>query len=310
MVRSIILIAFLTILNSAQARDVLFEGYYKVMAADKHIGFSISRYEFDPQQKKFYSTQFIKISSAGTDIIESLSAVSLADERMTPVSYKYTALVDKESKTIDAKFSRSTKAAECAPLKINKKNPDCIKMTGTLKEGRKKPVHIKTPVEHNVFLSTFLSYRMLRSSQGIQTKNVYDYNAIAEEDGIVVAGKAAIVKEEKFKGFSALRVENTFKRTLFINHMNDKGEALSMVVKDARISSELVAKASEAVGTIGLPESSVKNIFGNIPTGDKNVVAQYFKNPDSAPKGGKQQGFPAGEGVQIKNQKPPKKEGS
>lgn len=299
MVQSMISLVFLFSLSLAQARDTLFEGYYKITSGDQHIGFAISRYEYDPKDKKFYSTQFTKISNPGADVIESLSAVSLGDENMTPVSYKYISLVGKESKTIDAKFT------------AGKKPTDKIKMTGTLTQGGKKPTRITNELANNVFLSTFLSYRMLRSAQGIQTKNSYAYEAIAEEDGVAEKGKADILKEEKYKGFTAFKVENTFKKTLFIGYMNDKGEALATIVNDARITSELVPKASEAVGTIGLPESVVRTHFGNIPTGDKNVVAQYFKNADSlnAPKGGKQEGFPAGQGVQIKGQAPTKKEG-
>lgn len=299
MVHSIISLVVLLTFSFAQARDILFEGYYKITSGDQHIGFAISRYEYDGKDKKFYSTQFTKISNPGADIIESLSAVSQADENMTPVSYKYISLVGKESKTIEAKFTPG------------KKPTDKMKMVGTVVQGAKKPLRITNELAPNVFLSTFLSYRMLRSAQGIQTKNSYAYEAIAEEDGAVEKGKADILKEEKYKGFTAFKVENTFKKTLFVGYMNDKGEALATIVKDARITSELVPKASEAVGTIGLPESVVKTHFGNIPTGDKNVVAQYFKNSDTlnAPKGGKQEGFPAGQGIHIKGQTPSKKEG-
>lgn len=284
----------------AQAREMLFEGYYKILSGDQHIGFSVSRYEIDMKQKKFYSTQLTKISSGGVDIIESLDAISEADESMTPVSYKYTSLEGKQSKTIDAKFTKGKTAK------------DKIKMTGTMTQTGKKPIKIHNDLDSNVFLSTFLSYRMLKSPQGIQTKSAYEYTAIAEEDGSALKGTAAVLKEEKYKGFTAFKVENNFKKVLFLSYVTDKGEPLATIVKDAHLTSELVADKSEAIGTVGLPEAATKTLFGGLPSGEKNIVTQYFKNADKVQNpgtGGKQEGFPAGQGVHIKNQAPGKKEG-
>ena len=265
--------------------DTLFEGYYKVTSADQHIGYSVIRYQFDPKEKKFTSQQLTRISSGGSEVIESL--VATADENLNPISYKYTSLIcNKQSKTIDAKFSKG-------------------KMTATLSETGKKNVSIKNDIKPGTFLSTFLVYTMLRSPTGLQTNSNYDYTAIAEEDGVVETGKAQVLKEEKFKGFSAFKVENTFKKSKFISFVTDKGEALATEVKDARLLTELVPKAGDAIGTIGLPESVAKNIFGGIPTGDKNIVTQYFKNLDKTPvTPGKQEGVAPGKGIMIKGQNP------
>lgn len=271
--------------------DTLFEGYYKVTSSDQHIGFSVIRYQFNAKEKKFISQQMTRISSGGTDVMESL--VATADETLNPISYKYTSLVGKQSKTIDAKFSKG-------------------KMTATLSETGKKNVSIKNDIKPGTFLSTFLVYTMLRSPSGLQTSSNYDYSAIAEEDGTIETGKAQVLKEEKYKGFTSFRIENTFKKNKFISFVNDKGEALATEVKDARIVTELVAKPADAIGTIGLPEAVAKNIFGSVPIGDKNVVTQYFKNIDKVPTGGKQEGVAPGQGIIIKGQAPEppaKKEG-
>ncbi len=266
--------------------DTLFEGYYKVTSGDQHIGFSVIRYQFDAKEKKFTSQQMTRISTGGTEVMESL--VATADETLNPVSYKYTSLMGgKQSKTIDAKFTKG-------------------KMSATVKETGKKDISIKNDIKPGTFLSTFLVYTMLRSPTGIQTSSNYDYSAIAEEDGTIESGKAQVLKEEKYKGFTSFKVENTFKKNKFISFVNDKGEALATEVKDARITSELVPKAADAVGTIGLPESVVKSIFGSVPVGDKNVVTQYFKSIDQATPAaaGKQQGVAPGQGIMIKGQNP------
>lgn len=269
--------------------DTLFEGFYKINSGDQHIGFSVIRYQFDPKDKKFSTQQLTRISTGGTEVMESLIAVS--DETLNPVSYKYTSLVGKQSKTIDAKFTKG-------------------KMTATLIETGKKNVSIKNDIKPGTFLSSFLVYTMLRSKTGIQTNSNYDYTAVAEEDGKVETGKAQVLKEEKYKGFSAFRVENTFKKSKFVSFVTDKGEALATEVADARITTELVAKPADAVGTIGLPEVVAKNIFGANPMGDKNVVTTYFKNIDKTTvPAGKEAGVPQGQGIMIKGQpqEPPKK---
>jgi hypothetical protein len=283
MVRKLFVLNFILFIFSSWAlgADTLFEGYYKVTSGDQHIGFSIVRYQFDAKEKKFFSQVLTRISTGGTVVMESI--VATADDTLNPISYKYTSLTGAQSKIIDAKFTKG-------------------KMTATVKETNKKDVSIKNDIKPGTFLSSFLVYTMLRSPTGIQTNSSYAYTAIAEEDGSVESGTAKVLKEEKFKGFSAFKVENTFKKTTFTTFVTDKGEALDIEVKDARISQELMPQASDAIGTIGLPESVAKTVFGAVPTGEKNVVAQYFKNLQKSPTSGKQGGVPEGQGIMIKGQ--------
>ena len=299
MVRKLIVVLILTITPNLFAKDILFEGFYKISSAEKHIGFSLVRYEFDNQTKKFYSTTLTKLSSGGTDIMESLSAVAESDDFMTPVSYKYTGLVGKESKAFDVQFKKG------------KSTKDKTKMTITKTVNAGKATTSKLDIDSDVFLSTFLSYRILRSPTGIQTSSQFKYKAIAEEDATVEQGTAKVLQEEKYKGFLSFKVENTFKGGLFVSYMNDKGEPLATVVPDARLTSELVAKPADAIGTIGLPESVAKSLFGNVPMGQKNVVSQYFKNQDSKTpsSGGKQEGTPAGKDIMISPKNDKKSEG-
>lgn len=267
--------------SMASAADVLFEGYYKVMSADQHIGFSVTRYQFDPKAKQFTAQQLTRISAGGTEVMESLVATS--DDTLNPISYKYTSLVGKQSKTIDAKFSKG-------------------KMTATVSETGKKNKTIRNDIKPGTFLSTFLVYTMLRSPTGMKTNSSYDYVAIAEEDGQIESGKVLVQKEEKYKGFSTFRIENNFKKNKFISFVTDKGEALATEVKDARLVTELVAKPADAISTIGMPESVAKMLFGNLPTGDKNVVTNYFKQIEKTAEPSKQGGVPPGKGILIKGQ--------
>lgn len=279
------------------AKDILFEGFYKINSADQQIGFSLVRYEFDNKTKKFYSTTLTKLKTGGSEIMESLSATSEADDFMTPVSYKYTGLIGKESKIFDVQFKKG------------KSTKEKTKMTVTKTVNNEKPSITIQSIDSDVFLSTFLSYRMLRSQTGIQTNSQFKYKAVAEEDAKVEEGTAKVLQEENYKGFSSFKIENTFKNNLFTSYMNDKGEPLATIVPDARLTSELVAKPADAIGTIGLPDAVAKSLFGNIPMGQKNVVAQYFKDQETKKvvPGSKQDGIPAGKGIMIspKNDKKP-----
>ena len=98
-------IFFLALLLTSTAlhSEILFEGYYKVTQAKKHIGFVIQRNEIDPKTKNFKTTSFLKLAKNGFDMSESLQAVSDAD--LKPVRYTYLATDGTKSKTIDATFN-------------------------------------------------------------------------------------------------------------------------------------------------------------------------------------------------------------
>ena len=294
----ILLTTLLISANSWAAKDILFEGYFKLTSQDKHIGYNLVRYEYDSIKKTFHSTYLTKISNAGNEVMESLTASAMADTYMTPIEYKYVGLVGSQSMTLEATFTKGKKEKDKNKLKL-------VKV-----ENNKKPMVTNSEIAHDVFLSTFLTYRMLRSELGIQTNSKLNYFAIAEEDGKVVNGKAEVLNEEKYKGFTSFKIKNTFKDVLFESYVTDKGEALATLVPDSKIISELVPKAADAIGTIGLPESVAKKLFGNVPLGAKNVVTQYFNSKESNPqKGGKTEGFPSGEGVMISPKDSKKLEG-
>ncbi len=286
-----LLLTILTLEGGAapsSSANTLFEGYYKILSGDQHIGFVLTRFQFDPKEKKFSTQQLTRISSGGNEVMESLSAVS--DETLNPISYKYTSLVGRTSKSIDAKFAKN-------------------KMTATVSETGKKNITLRNDLKPGTFLSSFLVYTLLRSPTGMKTNSSYDFSAIAEEDGQISQGQVKVLREEKYKGFSTFRVENFFKKGRFLSFVTDNGEVLATEVKDARLLTELVAKPGDAIGTIGLPESVARTLFGSIPTGEKNVVTTYFNQLEKKTEApGKQQGFPPGQGVLIKGQSQKPKE--
>lgn len=259
----------------AQA-EVLFEGYSKILSNGTPIGYTISKYEFDAKSKKFISTYFLKTAGQGMEITESLKAY--ANDELAPLSYEYTSIVGKETKTIDAKFTG-------------------LKMTAQVKAGGKTTT-IRKDLQKGTFLSTFLVYLMLKSKEGLKTDSNYDYQAIAEEDAEAYKGQAAVGKEEAFLGLKAFKVQNKFKDVRFVSFVNERGEVLGTSSTAQGVSTELVADPSQATNGFSTSATILKNLFGEVPAGKTNMLSKTSNIQPVNP--GKQQGIPQGQGIQIK----------
>ncbi|WP_413559080.1 hypothetical protein [Bdellovibrio sp. HCB209] len=259
----IALLSFATLIAPAISNaDVLFEGYSKINAGDSHIGYVINRYEFDAKKKQFISTYFVKTGKGATEATESLKAV--ADAELAPISYEYTSLAGKESKTIDAKFKAG---AMTAVVSIN---------------GKIQKIDKKIP--KGTFLSTFLVYLMLKSKEGLRSETKYEYQAIAEEDGNIYKGQALVGKEQMFNDFKVFKILNTFKDSKFLSYVNERGEVVATNAMGTGISTELVSTPAEA--TNGQPYSAtiLKTLFSTVPAGTQNVVSQGKKaKPSTLP---------------------------
>ena len=274
-----VLLPLLLIVQHVHA-DVLFEGYSKIMSGDQQIGYVVTRFEFDAKKKQFSSAYFTKTVSNGIDITESLKAY--ADSELAPISYEYTSVAGKDTKTIDAKFKKDT-------------------MTGTIMTGTKKEI-ISKKIPKGTFLSSFLVYLMLKSKEGLKSDTKYEYQAIAEEDGIITKGQALVSKEEMFNGHKAFKILNTFKDLKFLSYVNERGEVLGTVALGQSISTELVANSTDATKGFPVSPTLLKAIFGAVPEGKDNVLSRASKlkeNQNKAPEG-KQYGVPAGQGIMVK----------
>ena len=281
---SLILASLLIGLSQSTSAQVLFEGYSKVLSGGAHIGFSVSRYEFDTKKKQFISTYFLKTNEFGGGISESLKAT--ASEDMKPISYQYTTLLNNQVKTIDATFANN-------------------KINAVLKDGNKIN-KISKDLPKGTFLSTFLAYMMLRSSTGFKPETRFEYQAIAEEDAEVLKGVAIVKPLEDWNGLKAFRVLNEFKNSKFLSYVTEKGEILSTKVPVSMISTELVSDPASATAGLQVPTATLRTLFGEVPKGQVNEVAVKKIVPSSSKvlEPGKQQGIPGGKGLQLKGQSP------
>ncbi len=247
----LILILFFGLIPSMSFADVLFEGYYKIVSGNQHIGYVVNQYKFDAKKKQFQSTYLIKTGKGDSETTESLKA--FADEKLNPISYEYTSLNSKESKLIDMKFKNQ-------------------QMTGTIKHGNKIS-RVDQKIEKGTFLSTFLVYLMLKSPEGLKTETNYDYQAIAEEEGKVVKGQALVGKEQEYNSVKSLKVLNTFNDIKFLSFVSQRGEVIATNSIGQGIITELTATPNEAIGGFSVNNNLLKTLFGTIPTGSSNIMA-------------------------------------
>lgn len=292
---AIFCLSFLVAAN-AQA-EILFEGYYKISQGGVHIGYIVSRFEYNDKKKQFISTSFTKTNDLGNNLTESLKTVSTKD--MEPLSYNYTTLIGGKTKAIDAEFNNT-------------------KMVATVRADGKKEKIVKT-IPKGTFLSNVLVYMILRSKEGLRNETKYEYEAIAEEDADIHKGVTQIKGSEEIKGIKTLKATNEFKNMSFLSNITDVGEIITTQVPAQQMTAELVADPTEAIGKVNHPTSLLKELFGRIPDGLANSLSKNAKIvPTPTPIPGKKKGVPGGKGMHLKSgaketteQKPePKPEGN
>lgn len=284
MVRKILALFIVTTFTLSNAHaDILFEGYYKVMSGESQIGYVITRYEFDAKKKQFLSTYYLKTGKGASETTESVKAA--ADSELAPISYEYTSLAGKEAKTIDARFKAGV-------------------MTASVKQGAKIS-RIEKKIPKGTFLSTFLIYLMLKSKEGLRSETKYEYSAIAEEDAAIYTGQALVGKEESFEDIKVFKILNTFKDIKFLSYVNDRGEVVGTNAVGQGIETKLVATPDAAIAGQPYSANTLKTLFGAVPVGSANVIAQRAKAKEeqkNAPPASKQLGVPQGQGIIIKAQ--------
>ncbi len=294
-----LLISSFLVARAQATKEVLFEGYFKININKQHLGYLISKYEFDPISKRFFATIFTKTGALGDNITESVKAVS--DANLAPINYEYLSLSSERGKTTSKKIEATFRfKKETTKKKLpSSKNPAKNKLTlfaTVIQDG--KMSKLETDLPEDTFLSYFLAYLMLKSKTGIQTNSNYEYKAIAEEKAKLTSGISFVKAIEDFNGYKAYRIENEFDSQNFISYLTDRGELLGVINPKLGIETELMAKPNEAVGTFPFPTAILKTLFGEVPLGTNNIVSKTLKKEAlravTQPPGSKQFGTPEG----------------
>ncbi|MGE0632198.1 MAG: hypothetical protein AB7O96_07300 [Pseudobdellovibrionaceae bacterium] len=288
--RYFFLFAFTLISFSNANAKILFEGYSKVLLSGVHVGYYVNRYEYDVQKKQFISIYFLKTNEVAGSISESLKAVST--DKFDPISYQYNSISGGLTKVINATFKKGV-------------------MTAKVTEGGKKVQSIildlkkdKDKDEKQKFLSSFLAYYLLAEPDGMTTGKKLPYSAIAEEDGKLYKGLVVVESKEEIQGIPVFKILNEFKEAKFISYATEKGEVLATLSPAQSISTELVADQKTAVGNFSLNTSSLKLLFGSVPTGQENAVSKAAAQVKTIVPSGKIQGVPGGKGLILKSKAP------
>lgn len=247
-----LLFTFCLLLNNSVKAEILFEAYSRVLLGGTHVGYFVSRYDFDVKKKQFTGIYLLKTNEMGGSINETLKAV--ANEKLEPVSYQYNSANKTTAKTIEATFQKNKMKAK---VTVNGKSQ---KIERTIPSG--------------VFLSNFLSYVILKSPEGMKTGTKYEYQAIAEEDGELSSGIALVKETENYKGLKVFKIINEFKNMQFISLATDKGEMLSTSEPTQAIATEIVTDPNLATAGFTVSDKNLKLLFGNVPKGTENTLVK------------------------------------
>ena len=288
----------------ASKPDVLFEGYSKILMGDKHIGYTVQRFEFDSKKKEYTTTYYLKTQPPANEVIESLKAKSTFD--LKPISSQYTELVGAKPHIVDTTFSNG------------------IMTVSELLNGKRiAPTQKKVPP--GTFLAIFLYYIMLQQKDGVKVGNKYNYQAVAEEDGNIYKGESFVKSQETTKGLPSFKMLNTYKGVQYVSFSTPKGEVLTTDSAAQGISTELVANIQEATKGMSVNSNQLAQLFGSVPKGQDNAVSRHTVGeplgagavpPSSTPAKPKQEtlqgtpptnrskteGVPQGEGIEVKSQ--------
>lgn len=270
--------------------EVLFEGYYRVLSFNKHVGYLIVRSEIDATKKEFKYTSYLKLGKNGFDYTESLKALS--DHTFKPLGYEYTMLDKGNGLIFDLKFKedKKNKVRKITGYKIETtagKPPKKTDLVGDLPEG--------------VFLASSLYYVILTNPSGLKPNVTFNFKAFAEEQGKIFDGKSSVTGEKITLGqVQAYKVKNEYAGSEYENTITERGEILSSS-SAAGISTELVATTSQATEGLTLDEKIIKKLFGDIPKGISNKIFEPKKAlPNEPTQPGKTIPSPETDGVILK----------
>lgn len=231
--------------------ETIFEGYYKISAGNRHIGYAIQRARFLPKQKQFNITYYVRTNAAGGNLIESLNAFS--NDQFQPLSYQFTKIAGKQVSTIDAKFQG-------------------FNMTATISNGQTSR-EVKKSFKPGTFLAIFYDYLILQ--QGLKGGVTYNYQAIAEEEGVAHKGIADIQKNmQLLNGQKVFRVLNRFKGSNFTSWITPEAEVIATRSPAQQVTTQLVDAPVKATQGVQVNTAHLKKIFGSIPAGQINVLAK------------------------------------
>ena len=246
-------------LAQAFAADIMFEGYYRVDHAGRHVGYIIQRYEFEPKDSTFQFISFLRVKLGDQVIQESTKAK--ANNKFQPITLSYTSQSGDEIKMIDGSFK-----GEIMKLKI-------INGKTVRDETHKIP--------KGTFFASFLTYLLLQKP--LTLNQTFQYSAVAEEDGGSFNGRALVESKEVTPDFENYKILNVFKGEKFIANVavvkdpqdankNTRGEVLSTNSPAKNISTVLVASPHLATKDQTVPNKTLLALFGSIPTGKVNLL--------------------------------------
>ncbi len=252
------------------------------MLAGSHVGYAVSRYDFDVKKQEFVSTYFIRIETGDVKFSESLKA--RANSKLEPISYFFTRLDGEPAPAKPGSKQPPKAAAEVKTIDAYfQKNQKNIKMSAVVRENGQTKT-IKKDLPKGAFLSTFLYYLILQSKEGLKVSEAsLTFDAIAEEDASLTKGTAWVKSQQAYNGVDSYKVLNVFKDDNYISYVTPKGEIVATESPARKLSTQLVPDMKQAIGSLSFKTATLESLFGAVPKGKENVLARTSGEDIPAP---------------------------
>lgn len=106
-----------------------------------------------------------------------------------------------------------------------------------------------------------------------ETGKFYSYMALRENNGTTNRGQMYVLKVKPMDKLQVYRVIDWFENPPIETWVASNGEILKELVPHKKLTSTLVKNADAAIGSIKFDRAVLKKTFGEIPTGQKNVLS-------------------------------------
>ncbi len=237
--------------NIARA-EIQFEGYYRIEADAKHVGFAVVRWERDPPSKNEIVKYFLHTADL-ENVMHRILSTEVFDPAFRPVRY------EQEESTDDkpSKYVVSFRKGGLFDVAYQAKGFSQEKKTGDIPEG--------------AFLSQEIN-RVLAANKPAKGK-VYKYLALNESKAVFMDGQVSVLDSKKIGGHTVYRMFDDFNVPPEEIWMLDNGQILKLKAPDRNVTCTLVHGADEAIGSLEFNRSELIKLFGEIPRGTMNPVS-------------------------------------
>lgn len=228
--------------------EVLFEGFYRIEKAGKHIGYAIQRVSRDPKAKTKTLITYVMQESDGQDSYEYIKSVA-NESNLAPIESFYGGnSIGKDYRT---KFQKGTSVVEIH----HPKSRNVL--------AREQFETVRTPLQ-----GSFLFY--LADLKKLAIKKNYYCNFFAERASRPAYAQLSLEGTTKIASSVVQQVVIDMLGQPTENFLTENGDPLGSRAPGQDVVAYWVKDKKSAIGTFEYPSNAFISLFGDLPEGKKN----------------------------------------